>query len=146
MDPHGLAGGAADAARELAKSPFLGVIFEGFVASEVVKAQTNAGRRRELYYFRDQQGLEVDFLVPGPSGTMALVECKATRTVVPGMAASLIRLAEAMKSRRGRRAMPRAFLVHGSSRTASGVSTVAEGVRALPWKEFLQVLRGSVLS
>ena len=30
----------------------------------MAKAQLNAGRRRELYYFRDQQGLEVDFVVP----------------------------------------------------------------------------------
>ena len=48
---------------ELEKSPFLGALFEGFIAGEIVKAQFNAGRRRELYYFRDQQGLEVDFLV-----------------------------------------------------------------------------------
>jgi predicted AAA+ superfamily ATPase len=42
---------------ELKKSPFRGAIFEGFIASEIVKAQVHAGRRRELYYFRDQQGL-----------------------------------------------------------------------------------------
>lgn len=50
---------------ELEKSPFLGALFEGFIAAELVKTQLNAGRRRELYYFRDQQGLEVDFVVPG---------------------------------------------------------------------------------
>jgi hypothetical protein len=41
---------------QLEKSPFPGPIFEGFIASEIVKAQLNAGQRRELYYFRDQQG------------------------------------------------------------------------------------------
>src|SRR6516225_2353461 len=45
---------------ELAKSPFIGVLFEGFIAAEIVKSQANAGRRRELYHFRDEQGLEVD--------------------------------------------------------------------------------------
>jgi len=30
-----------------------------------VKAQLNSGRRRELYYFRDQQGLEVTFFCLG---------------------------------------------------------------------------------
>jgi hypothetical protein len=44
--------------RELSRSPFLGAIFEGFVASEIVKHQIGSGRARELYYFRDQQGLE----------------------------------------------------------------------------------------
>jgi hypothetical protein len=49
----------------------------------------NDGRRRELYYFRDEQGLEVDFLVPGRSGAVTLVECKAARTVTPSMAAPM---------------------------------------------------------
>src|SRR5207237_3519200 len=49
-----------DTAAELAKSPFRGALFEGFIAAEIVKAQVNAGRSRELYYFRDEQGLEVD--------------------------------------------------------------------------------------
>ena len=47
---------------------FYGALFEGFIAAEIVKAQVNAGRRRELCYFRDEQGLEVDFLGPGRSG------------------------------------------------------------------------------
>ena len=34
----------------------------------------NDGRRRELYHFRDEQGLEVDFVAPGRSGAVALVE------------------------------------------------------------------------
>ena len=33
---------------ELAKSPFQGALFEGFIAAEIVKSQINAGRRREL--------------------------------------------------------------------------------------------------
>ena len=47
-----------DTDAELAKSPFRGALFEGFVASEIVQAQVHSGRRRELYYFRDRQGLE----------------------------------------------------------------------------------------
>src|SRR5947209_181079 len=42
---------------ELERSPFLGAVFEGFVAAEILKSQADRGRRRELYYFRDQQGL-----------------------------------------------------------------------------------------
>jgi hypothetical protein len=38
------------------------------VAAEIVKQQLGAGRRREIYFFRDQQGLEVDFIVP--AGTL----------------------------------------------------------------------------
>src|SRR5438132_9159979 len=42
--------------RELGRSPFLGALFEGFVASEILKHQVGTGRARQLYYFRDQQG------------------------------------------------------------------------------------------
>ena len=68
---------------ELAKSPFLGALFEGFIAAELIKAQTQGGCRQELYYFRDEQGLEVDFLLPQRSGSVELIECKAARTVTP---------------------------------------------------------------
>lgn len=59
---------------ELKKSPFRGALFEGFMAAEIIKAQTNAGGRRELYYFRDQQGLEVDFVAPGAGGMLRLID------------------------------------------------------------------------
>ena len=62
---------------ELRKSPFIGSLFEGFVAAEIAKAQVNTGRRREIYFFRDQQGLEVDFVVPRPGGGVRLIEVKA---------------------------------------------------------------------
>ena len=52
---------------ELERSPFLGALFEGFVAAEILKSQVNRGGQKQLYYFRDQQGLEVDFLVPRPN-------------------------------------------------------------------------------
>ena len=68
---------------ELQRSPFLGQLFEGFVAVEIVKSQVNQGGRKELYYFRDQQGLEVDFLLPKPNAGLWLIECKAGKTVRP---------------------------------------------------------------
>jgi hypothetical protein len=127
-----------DSAAELAKSPFLGTLFEGFVAAEIVKMQTNAGRRREIYYFRDEQGLEVDFLVPGKSGLIALVECKASRTVTPAMAISLQRLAEAVKKKRAKGSAVEMFLVHQPPKAGSSTQAVAPGVRALVWRDFLE--------
>lgn len=74
-------------------SPFAGALFEGFVASEIIKFQINSGKRKELYYFRDQQGLEVDFLVPAAGRRLILLEVKSTRTLRPDMGLSLKRLA-----------------------------------------------------
>lgn len=125
---------------ELARSPFLGALFEGFIAAEIAKGQVNAGRRRELYYFRDEQGLEVDFLVPGRGGSVALVECKAGRTVTPAMAAPLQRLAEALKRKRGNAAVVPMFLVHQEPKAGAPTQSVSPGVRALPWQRFLDEL------
>src|SRR3989338_6255450 len=80
----------------LARSPFLGPVYEGFVASELIKCQVSAVRRRELYYFRDQQGLEVDFLLPVGARRLRLVEVKASRTVTPEAAGPLQRLGTAI--------------------------------------------------
>lgn len=129
-------------AADLARSPFQGALFEGFVAAEIVKAQLNSGRRRELYHFRDEQGLEVDFVVPGRNRRLSLVECKAGKTVMPAMAQPLQRLAKAVsaKARKGT-AAPRSFLVHQASSASAGITAVAPGVQALPWQDFLALDR-----
>lgn len=129
-----------ESAAELAKSPFLGALFEGFIAAEIVKAQTNRGLRPELYYFRDEQGLEVDFLLPRKGGSVALVECRAARTVTPAMAAPMQRLAEALKKKRPRGVRVEMSLVHQRARAQSDTQVVAPGVRAWAWQDFLQAL------
>jgi predicted AAA+ superfamily ATPase len=120
---------------ELEKSPFLGALFEGFIAGEIVKAQWNAGRRRELYYFRDQQGLEVDFVLPGKGGTVRLVEAKAARTVTPGDAGPMQKLAAAWRRRPAARGKVEMVLVYRPARAGAASRAVAPGVRALPWRE-----------
>ena len=129
-----------ETAGELVRSPFLGALFEGFLAAEIAKRQVNAGRRRELYYFRDEQGLEVDFLMPGRSGSVALIECKAGRTVTPAMAAPMQRLAEALKRKRGKAADVAMFLLHQEPKAGTPTQAVSPGVRALPWRSFLDEL------
>jgi predicted AAA+ superfamily ATPase len=119
---------------ELEKSPFLGAIFEGFIAAEIAKAQAAAGRRRELYYFRDQQGLEVDFLVPGKDGAIRLIEARATGTVMPGMAAPMLRLAAALAKRGARRKL-RMQLVYRPASEPERSRALAPGVEAVPWRE-----------
>ena len=129
-----------DSAKELEKSPFYGALFEGFVASEIVKAQLNAGRRRELYYFRDEQGLEVDFVMPGRRGSVSLIECKTSRTVMPVMARPMQRLAEALLTKRPKGTVVEMNLVHQSPKTPSPTAALAPGVRAWAWKDFVSQL------
>ena len=121
---------------EMRRSPFRGSLFEGFVASEVAKSQANAGRAREVYYFRDQQGLEVDLVVPGKAGSLNLIEAKSSRTVAPRMAEPLVRLARAAAGRE-----VRSFVVHpaGASPETSPTA-VRPGVRAATVEDLPRLL------
>src|SRR5215813_8013273 len=120
---------------ELERSPFLDPLFEGFVASEILKSQTNRGMRRELYYFRDQQGLEVDFLVPGPNLGLWLIEAKATKTVRPSMASPLSSLARVLERRAAR-----LLVVHRRSRLPARTTALASGVEALDVEQLVAEL------
>ncbi len=117
---------------ELQRSPFLGQLFEGFVAAEILKIQANQGARKELYYFRDQQGLEVDFLMPRPNAGLWLIECKAGKTVRLPMAAPLHSLRRALGKRR-----KRLIIVHGKSRSILATKAVTDGVEALDLEQFV---------
>ncbi|PYX51687.1 MAG: AAA family ATPase [Acidobacteria bacterium] len=118
---------------ELERSPFLGALFEGFVAAEILKSQANQGMRKELYYFRDQQGLEVDFLVPRPNSSLWLIEAKARKTVQPSMANPLLALRRALLKRSGR-----LIIVHRKSRSQLQTAAIARGVEALDVERFVQ--------
>jgi predicted AAA+ superfamily ATPase len=60
---------------DLIRSPMLGAIFETHVLAQVIRHFANQGRRREIYFYRDHHGREVDFLIPS-AGRFALIECK----------------------------------------------------------------------
>jgi predicted AAA+ superfamily ATPase len=125
---------------ELRRSPLRGAVFEGFVAGELLKSQLNRGLRRELYYFRDQQGLEVDFVAPGKAGAIHLVEAKASATVTSQMAGPMRRLAAAF-GQQPRAPRVHMTLVHERPKHASPARrSVAPGVTAVPWQDWVNEL------
>lgn len=124
---------------QLRASPLYDAHFESFIASELLKAQANAGRRPELYWFRDHAGLEVDFVLPPGGGRRSrpmLVEAKASRTVRPEMAVPLRRVAEAMTA--AGHPAPQSFLVHEGA--SLGTSALAPGVQAIDLDGLLSIL------
>src|SRR5229473_3822201 len=120
---------------ELQRSPFLGQLYEGFVAAEILKSQVNQGARKELYFFQDQQGLEVDFLISRPDAGLWLVECKAGKTIRSEMAAPLLSLRRTLEKR-----STRLIVVHEKSRSAKPTRAVASGVEALDLELFVSEL------
>jgi predicted AAA+ superfamily ATPase len=106
----------------------MGPVFEAFVAQEIIKHQIHSGRARQLYYFRDEQGLEVDFVVPAAS-RLDLIEAKWTKTPLPKDARGIQALQRAISPRASR-----GFVVHRGG--AGGV--VAKGVRAVTIEELTE--------
>src|SRR5262249_39335382 len=120
---------------EVERSPFLGALFEGVVASEILKSQINHGGREKLFYFFDQQGLEVDFLVPRPGTKLWLVEAQTTKNVHPAMASPLLNLQGSLY-----RKAARLILVHRRSPTTPPMTAIAKGVEALVLDEMVNEL------
>jgi len=124
-----------DSARALSRSPFAGAIFEGLVASEIIKQQANLGRRREIYYFRDQRGLEVDFVVPSGYHRLVLIEAKASQTVYPDAARNMLSLAKSVN-----RATD-CIVVHAALLPSDDDAPLAPGARAMSIGGLLRALR-----
>ncbi len=118
--------------QQLERSPFLGSVFEGFIASEILKNQINRGRPRELYFFRDEQGLEIDFICPGLGSKIILLEVKWSKTVYPEFAKPMNRLRNAIRDR-----TVESIIIYRASKTGSRFTAVAPGVTALTVEEFL---------
>lgn len=116
---------------ELTTSVFAGPVFEAMVASEIIKQQAGRAQRRELYYFRDQQGLEIDFVLRDGQ-QLLFIEAKSTRTPTPAMAKPLLQLDDARVGHKVQR-----ILVHQASRTRTPTPTIAPGVRAMSLEQFL---------
>lgn len=65
---------------DFTNSPYKGGIFETFVFSELYKAVTYSERPTELYFFRNVENREIDFIVERGNGIIA-IEVKLSQTV-----------------------------------------------------------------
>lgn len=124
-----------DSKKALERSTFYGALFENFIAGEIVKTQLNAGKRKELYFFRDRPGLEVDFVVPAGGGRLVLFEAKASRTVWPGDALGLLKLGRSVK-----KYQVEDFVVHLPSQNREKITALREGVKAVPFTQIPEIL------
>lgn len=95
----------------LATSPFRGALFESWTASEIVKHRLHRGKDKALYYFRDRQGLELDFVLDSGNRRLTLMEAKATQTPRPEDAKVFHRLTPGIENY-----SIRAFLVYDAGR------------------------------
>jgi predicted AAA+ superfamily ATPase len=116
-------------ADSLALHPMRGALFENFVVGEFVKARYNAGQPADLYFWRDNNGLEADLVFE--DGTwLQTVEIKSGATVT----VDTIRAGQ-----RSNRFAPDAtrepWLIHGGSD-----SYQRSGVRVIGWRDLSAIV------
>lgn len=75
-------------ASQLTLHPLRGALFETLIVGEFLKARYNVGRPSNLYFWRDNVGLEVDLLLETPEA-LHPVEIKSTATVRSDLFAGL---------------------------------------------------------
>ena len=64
----------------LALHPLRGALFENWVVSEFIKARYNQGQPSDLYFWRDNNGLEAD-LIFEQDNRLQMVEIKSGQTI-----------------------------------------------------------------
>lgn len=112
-------------ADELARSPFLGHIFENMVIMETVKRLAATPQPTHLYFYRTLKGIEVDLLVES-RGELSAYEIKWTQN--PGK--SLLSSLQALSQEHSLKTM--AILAPIDS-----VIPISQGVLALPWHQII---------
>jgi predicted AAA+ superfamily ATPase len=98
-----------------ATHPLRGAVFETWVASELFKRFTHAGRTSPLTFFRSRDGAEVDLVIPGPTSLTA-IETKSGSTVASDFFRGITSL-EALAARLAPPQPVRAFVVYGGDET-----------------------------
>lgn len=74
--------------QQVFRDPLLGGLFENMVIMEILKSRYNQGKEPELYYFRDQHGLEIDLCV-NHARRLQPVEIKSAKTYDMSMAKNI---------------------------------------------------------
>jgi predicted AAA+ superfamily ATPase len=105
--------------------PSRGALFETLVVSEFLKQRFNLGKPADLYFWRDNSGLEADLLFER-DGRLQMVEIKSGQTVTP----DYVRAAQKTTRFASEEAlMP--WLIHGGEDAYE-----RNGVRVLGWTSF----------
>ena len=107
--------------------PSRGALFETLVVSEFLKKRFNQGKPADLYFWRDNSGLEADLLFE-KEGRLQLAEIKSGQTVTT----DYIRAAQkSTRFAKGEAQEP--WLIYG------GADNYArDGVRVMGWRDFSQ--------
>jgi len=114
-------------AEQLFLSPMRGSLFEGFIISELLKNRLNRGENPELWFWRDNSGMEIDCLIGGTE-KLAALEIKSGKTFSDDMTSGLERWSKIYAESEDR------ILVYAGSQ-----KSVYKGIKLIPWKDIVNL-------
>ena len=115
----------------LAIHPMRGALFETWVLNEFRKYRLNQGLPTDLYFWRDNNGLEADLVFEVDDG-LQCVEIKSSQTIT----ADLVRAGQ-RASRFVTEPAPAPWLIHGATDNYT-----RDGVRCISWQRFADPQQG----
>ena len=98
-----------------------GALFENFVISELLKTRYNHGKHSNLFFWRNNIGMEVDVIIEKPEGLLP-IEIKSGATIASDWFQSINQWSELA----GKKAISPPYLVYGgaSDRSQNGVEII----------------------
>lgn len=84
--------------QQLINHPLYGSIFETLIVSEALKHYTNLGIKKDIYFWRDQQGLEADLIIE-KEAIIELVEIKSSQTIPENIFGRLSEIASVLNTK-----------------------------------------------
>ncbi len=104
--------------------PLKGALFETLIFNELLKKQLNAsGIGQELYYFRENKGLEIDFLFQDAPRSITQIEVKSGQTITSKFFHNLHAFSDLSNE------VGKSILIYGGDQ-----AYVRQGVHVMGWK------------
>jgi len=114
-------------AEQIFLNPLRGSLFEGFVICELLKNRLNKGDSPDLWFWRDNSGIEIDCLF-GDAEKLSALEIKSGKTFNAEMTGGLEHWKNIYPQQGNR------FLVYAGLQ-----KSVYKGIKLLPWKEIVSL-------
>ena len=111
---------------QLFLNPMRGGLFEGFIISELMKNRLNRGESPELWFWRDNTGMEIDCLIREEEKLFAL-ELKSGKTITEDMTNSLQKWQKICTDKKYN-----PILIYAGSQKA-----LFKGIKISSWKEVI---------
>jgi len=118
---------------QIRRDPLVGGMFENLAVVEALKSRTNKGLKPELYYFRDNNGTEID-LIHKQGRVLTGVEIKSASTLHAKMRTGLLRFDENVTP------LAHKLLVYNDESAEQAGRHWSDGVEAVGFRRFAEKL------